>query len=317
MDNENITEARPPLTLRILRSPASLLILGIVLMTLAAVLAGRVQVDVEKVLRADGFAAAPLVGALCNIPITIFAYWLFVRFVEGRPFSDFALPRAGRELGAGLLLGAGLMSLMIAVMAAIGDYHVVGTLPFSSAFFAAGLSVTSGVREEILARGIIFRQLERGLGSPIALGLSAFLFGLAHIANPHSSWFAGIAIAIEAGILLGAVYMATRRLWAAIGVHAAWNFFQGGVYGVPISGLDAPGLLRSTRTGPDLLTGGGFGAEASIIALVVATAAGLAILWLAWRRGRFIQPFWVRRRALSGGAAAGAIPAAPPGTSPR
>jgi hypothetical protein len=312
MESEMTTDGRPPLWLRILRSPASLLILGIVLMTLAAVLAGVIQFEVEAVLRGDGLAVAPLVGALCNIPITVSAYWLFVHFVEGRPFSDFALPGAGRELGAGLLLGAGLMSLMIAVMAAIGDYHIVGTMPLSSACLAAGLSVTSGVNEEILARGIIFRQLERGLGSPIALGLSAFLFGLAHIANPHSSWFAAIAIAIEAGILLGAVYMATRRLWAAIGVHAAWNFFQGGVYGVPISGLDAPGLLRSTRTGPDLLTGGAFGAEASIIALVVATAAGLAILWLAWRRGRFIQPFWVRRRRVT----AGAIPAAPPGTSP-
>src|SRR3546814_4514721 len=90
-------------------------------------------------------------------------------------------------------------------------------------------------------RGVIFRLIERWLGSWIALAISAALFGAGHLANPNASWFAAVCIALEAGIMLGAIYMVTRRLWAAVGIHAAWNFTQGGIYGIAISGLDTQG----------------------------------------------------------------------------
>jgi hypothetical protein len=289
-------DAKPSLWLRLLRAPLTLLILGFVLILLAQVGAFLVKDRIEIDLIRDGVAAAPLLAAVPYVAIVVLAYWLFVHFVEGAPFRDFAPHGAARELGLGLALGAGLMSAIVAIMALIGVYRVTGFGAAASLYWIAGLSLTSGVGEEILARGIIFRQIERGLGSVIALAISALLFGFAHIANPGSSWFAALAIALEAGILLGAVYMATRRLWAAIGVHAAWNFFQGGVYGVPVSGLKAVGLLVSVRNGPALLTGGAFGAEASLVALVVATAAGLLILRFAWRRGQWVHPFWTRRR---------------------
>src|SRR3546814_14021170 len=89
-------------------------------------------------------------------------------------------------------------------------------------------------------RGVIFRLIERWLGSWIALAISAALFGAGHLANPNASWFAAVCIALEAGIMLGAIYMVTRRLWAAVGIHAAVNFTPGGVYGIAISGLDTP-----------------------------------------------------------------------------
>jgi membrane protease YdiL (CAAX protease family) len=101
--------------------------------------------------------------------------------------------------------------------------------------------------------------------------------------------------------MLAAIYMITRRLWAAIGLHAAWNFTQGGIYGIPVSGGAMDGVLRPDIRGSDLLTGGAFGAEASLPAIVVATAFGLAVIYVAWRRGQFIAPSWVRR---SQGAAA-------------
>jgi membrane protease YdiL (CAAX protease family) len=105
-----------------------------------------------------------------------------------------------------------------------------------------------------------------------------------------------VAIMLEAGIMLAAIYMITRRLWAAIGLHAAWNFAQGGIYGIPVSGGAMDGVLRPDIRGSDLLTGGAFGAEASLPAIVVATAFGLAVIYVAWRRGQFIAPSWVRRR---------------------
>jgi uncharacterized protein len=97
-----------------------------------------------------------------------------------------------------------------------------------------------------------------------ALVISGLVFGLLHVANPNATLLAGLAIAIEAGILLGGVYMLTRRLWLAMGLHLAWNLTQGGVYGVAVSGHAMDGLLESALSGPAWLSGGAFGAEASV-----------------------------------------------------
>jgi membrane protease YdiL (CAAX protease family) len=157
------------------------------------------------------------------------------------------------------------------------------------------MAVMSGTFEEILFRGVILRQLERLVGTWLALGITAMLFGAVHLANPGASLFAGFAIAIEAGILLGAAYLVTRRLWLAIGLHAGWNFTQGWVFSVPVSGGEAPlGLLVTRRVGPDWLTGGDFGLEASAVAMVVATLAGLLLLRRAALRGEVRPPPWRR-----------------------
>ena len=79
--------------------------------------------------------------------------------------------------------------------------------------------------------------------------------------NPEATWIAVLCIAVEAGVLLAAAYITTRRLWLPIGLHFAWNFTQGGIFGVPVSGFRVRGLLKSTLTGPELLSGGAFGAE--------------------------------------------------------
>jgi len=84
-----------------------------------------------------------------------------------------------------------------------------------------------------------------------------------------------------------------------MGLHAAWNFTQGEVFDIPVSGLDQHGLVAAKIAGPALLTGGSFGLEASLLTLIVATGAGAGILWLAIRRGELVEPRWVRRR-LSG-----------------
>ena len=157
------------------------------------------------------------------------------------------------------------------------------------------IAIVSGTIEETLFRGILLRHLEKLIGTSGALAITSALFGLVHIVNPDATWFSSFAIALEAGILLGAAYLYTRRLWLAVGIHAAWNFTQGWVFSVPVSGGDAPlGLLITRRVGPDWLTGGAFGLEASVPALVMATGAGIVLLVLAHRRGHFIAPIWRR-----------------------
>ena len=94
---------------------------------------------------------------------------------------------------------------------------------------------------------------------------------------------------------VGAAYLLTRRLWLAIGIHAAWNFTQGWVFSIPVSGGDAPlGLLITRRIGPDWLTGGDFGLEASVVAILVATLAGVLMLRRALANGQVVAPKWRR-----------------------
>ena len=131
-----------------------------------------------------------------------------------------------------------------------------------------------------------------------SLAISAVFFGAAHIANPAATLWSSAAIAIEAGILLALVYHVTRSLWACAGLHAAWNIMQGTVYGIPVSGTHADGFLVSTRTGPDWLSGGAFGAEASVVALACGVAVSAVLLVIALRRGSIVAPSW-RRRAVS------------------
>ena len=161
-----------------------------------------------------------------------------------------------------------------------------------------GLGFAAAFFEEIIVRGVIFRITEESLGTWLAVAISAAFFGLSHMLNPESSWFAALCIAVEAGILLAAAFLTTRRLWLPIGLHFAWNFTQGGIFGVPVSGGTVRGILKSTLTGPEPLSGGKFGAEASIFAVLVCTSMAIYLMVRAARNGQIIRPFWSRTKTV-------------------
>src|SRR5207249_18128 len=149
--------------------------------------------------------------------------------------------------------------------------------------------IQSGVMEEITFRLIILRLIWRAFGLESALAVSAILFGVAHITNPNASWFAAIAIAIEAGVMLAGFYILTGRIWAAVGVHAGWNFTQGWIYSAAVSGTSGfeggPLNVEPVHGVSEVISGGGFGPEASFAGLLVGTVVGALTLWLAWKRG--------------------------------
>ena len=275
---------------RIIHFPPMTLVVALGVMAGASVIATGLAAAVGA--RSNGQWA--IIGGSIVAAVFMLAYIGFGRLVEHRQLSDVSLKGAPVELLAGLAIGALLFSLVVAVIALLGGYQVVGTRPASVLYPIIGLSIVSGVTEEIMLRGLFFRIIENWLGSWVALVLSAALFGALHLGNPNATLVAGGAIAIEAGVMLAAIYMVTRRLWAAIGLHAAWNFTQGGVFGIPVSGFDVQGLLVPRITGPELLTGGDFGAEASLPAMLICTAFGIALLVIAARRGQVIQPYWRR-----------------------
>ncbi|HKX42228.1 MAG TPA: type II CAAX endopeptidase family protein [Burkholderiaceae bacterium] len=251
-----------------------------------------------------GRPADIVLGALVACLLGWAAYRLYVRLIERRPGVEFGRQGALREFGSGLALGAALFSAVIGVLGALGSYRVAGWRGPQVLIAPLAISIGAAVIEELLFRGVIFRIVEATFGTWIALAISALLFGAAHLGNENASWLAAAAIALEAGVMLGAAYVLTRRLWLPIGIHAAWNFTQGGIFSVAVSGGKTTGLLEATLTGPEWLTGGAFGAEASVVAMVLCTALGVWLLVLAAWRGRFIAPFWMRRATAQAAAAA-------------
>jgi len=280
-----------PLWLRILQFPlVRLFLLGLVLFVLAGISNGFWE---------DRFADRPLIGiamAALMAAIGLAVYAAFVKFVERRPVSELALPMMGRELGLGMLGGVVLYSVCVLILMLLGVYRIEGVNPLALMLPSVAMALSSGIFEELLHRGTIFRNVEELLGSWIALMVSALFFGLRHLSNADGNMVGALAITIEAGLLLAALYLLTRRLWLSIGFHMAWNFTQSGVFSGSVSGaFEQPGLLKAVIEGPELLTGGKFGMEASIVALLVCTTTGIVMLIAAVRRGNIVQPSWKRR----------------------
>ena len=236
-----------------------------------------------------GKGATPLQRAVDFLSIelgsSVIAYLILVGLVERRSPRELSLRTLSSYGLAGLAGGFLLFSTVVGVLWLCGSYHVLGTNPqvdWLSGVLIAG--VGAGVAEEIITRGVLFRIVEEGLGTWWALAISALFFGGAHIFNPGATLWSSLAIAIEAGILLALIYHVTRTLWACIGLHAAWNITQGTIYGIPVSGTSANGWLLSSRTGPDWLSGGVFGAEASVVALLACSTVSAGLLIIALRR---------------------------------
>lgn len=226
------------------------------------------------------------------------AYKLLIVRLGESPRDDLEVTDLLPGLGKGVLAGLVIFSLVVGIAFALGIYKIVGAGDVTGMPAAlVAVAIVPAFTEELLFRGILFRWIEEFAGSWAALGLTSALFGLAHILNPGATWFSSLAIAVEAGLLLGAVYMLTRSLWMPIGLHAAWNFVEGPVFGVPVSGGPASGAVRALITGPQLLSGGPFGLEGSVIAVVVATTAGVWFLRLAIKRGELVAPSWGRHQA--------------------
>ncbi len=228
-------------------------------------------------------------------------FLLASRWLERRSLSEVGLPgqRWWRQLLLGFLLGGGLMGAVIGVLALAGFYRITSIEPlYGNQFFlflaSFLLFLAAAVQEEVIFRGILFRLLERTLGSWIALILSALSFGAVHLANPHATLISALAIMLTAGVILAAIYLLTRSLWWVIGLHLGWNFFEGPIFGAQISGLTTPALFHASTTGPQAWTGGDFGPEAGLVAILIVGSVGVLLCILAARQHRIMTPNWLQ-----------------------
>ncbi len=221
--------------------------------------------------------AAALVGLYAGL----------VRWMEHRAARELA-PRV-IQAAAGIVLGVALFSIVFGLLHVIGVVRWQGLSGHFDVTMLA-VSILAGVGEELAFRGALFRIVEEGFGTTGALVTSAVVFGLLHALNPGATVVSTTAIAIEAGILLGAAYALTRNLWFPIGLHSGWNFTEGGIFGVSVSGgPTGKGIFSVSLAGHRLLTGGSFGPEASVVAIAVCLAAGIVLLVLTVRRGHWMS----------------------------
>jgi membrane protease YdiL (CAAX protease family) len=265
---------------------------------LAAVVGTQIAMrELSRISPVSARDATALAAALLLSAALTGVYVLLVRCLEQRAASELAPWPGLTLLPAGAVGGLAVFCITYGLLWWLGDAQWQGPGGPAGLLPALSMAILAGVGEELMFRGGVFRILEGSLGTAAALILSAAVFGGMHAANHGATLVSTGAIALEAGVLLGAAYAATRSLWLPIGLHLGWNFTEGGLFGASVSGGHThPGLVQMPLAGPDWATGGVFGPEASLVAVGVCLLAASMLIVLAIRRGQWIaMPFSLAR----------------------
>ena len=248
------------------------------------------------------------VGHLQTNVAIIITIWLASRFIDRRRFSETGIyfkKSWWMDFGFGLLLGIILMTIIFLVEQALGWVTISETYrtespeqSFTTAIiFTALFFLSVGIAEELAFRGYLLPNLAEGLNSRLikpnaAIMISwiftSVIFGIGHLVNPNATLVSAINIALG-GIFLGFAYVLTGSLAIPVGLHISWNFFQGNVFGFPVSGSTewSTTFVAVEQSGPEFWTGGPFGPEGGLIGLL-GFLSGMAItaLWIRFRNGR-------------------------------
>lgn len=256
----------------------------------------------QAVYAVEGRPWSELVAGVGAAVAGVFVYRWIVGRTERRTVGELAWAGAGRAIGWGTVLGVAMFGAVIANIAFLGHYTVDGIGSPTGAVGLVGFMAAAAVAEELLFRGVLLRLIEGRFGTWIALSFTALLFGLIHLVNPNATLLGALAIAVEAGGMLGAAYIATRSLWLPIGLHFGWNTAASAIFSTEVSGNGTPqGLLDAATSGPIAVSGGVFGPEGSAYAVGFGTILMVVFLWIAKRRGHIVP---LRRRAERDDAAA-------------
>ena len=258
---------------------------------------------------AGGLPDGPLAQILSSLITTaamLGAAVLAARRLDRRKFADYGFHFNRRwwlDLGFGLALGALLMGLIFLVEWGLGWIQMEGmqvnrapAWPWGAWMLSdAVLFLCVGIYEEFFTRGYLLRNLAEAFRTRriqpraallLAYLISSSIFGLLHLANQNASLISTLNL-VAAGLFLGLGYVLTGELAISIGLHITWNFFQGTVFGFPVSGgAPAASLIGITQLGPAWATGGDFGPEAGALGLTAMLLGSLAIgLWVRASRG--------------------------------
>ncbi len=256
------------------------IILGLLVCFIAFILAQQV---VGKILEWTSLEKnyRNLIKGIIASAVVIGTYILLFTRLEKRDINELSIKGATEYIITGSAIGIALQSITIVVMVIAGDFTIISVNPVSNMILPFTISFSVAIFEEILIRGIIFRILEEKFGSYISLIISAIIFGVLHLANTNSTILSSLCVGIERGLLIGAAYIYARNLWFPIAIHFSWNFMQSGIFGaITLGNENTSSLFTSRVTGNYWVTGGQFGPEGTIQAVVICLLGFLLLLHL-------------------------------------
>ena len=258
-------------------------------------------------------ATVPLFLALKNIPlfsnnkdllsllITLFSFvfisllvFFRVKVIEKRSLSSIGFNKNNwlKKYSLGFLIGLSMMSIIVLILLPFGYITIeknpiqpVGVSAIASVLVILFGWIIQGATEEIVTRGWLLNVLSTKYNIGVGLLISSTLFGLMHLTNPNVNYIAVINI-ILVGLFYGLYVIKTNDLWAVCGMHSAWNFAQGNIFGFKVSGLDVSvgSLIDLNLVGSDFVTGGIFGPEAGITATFILLASIGILLFIDKKR---------------------------------
>ena len=266
----------------------------LLLQTLILILLGAVISIIGNILGLADITGNLVWGQIVNLVVITGSVYIARRWLDKRSFESLGLKlniQALLDTLAGIGITFVQMGFIYFVMFGLGwltfegfawefdpiNDVVTGVLTFLIGFILVGWN------EELMSRGYHLQTIASGLNLFWGVVISSAVFGLLHLGNPNATWVSAAGI-FFAGIYLAYGYIRTKQLWLPIGLHIGWNFFEGVVFGFPVSGLDIYALLRIKVTGPVLWTGGAFGPEAGLIVLPSLLVGGLLIFWFTKNR---------------------------------
>ncbi|RII15299.1 CAAX amino terminal protease self- immunity [Streptomyces sp. YIM 130001] len=256
-------------------------------------LTGMAGVGLVSGLTATGPGPVPVLGAVAAVAV----YWAVMRFVARRSAPEIARTGARREALLGGAVGLGFMLVSVLLVSVLGGYSFswAGNGFLSVVWSAVMMQIGAAVTEELMFRGLALQALEQVWGSRAAIVITGLLFGVAHLSAPGASAWGALAIALQAGVMLGVAFLWRRSIWFVVGLHFAWNTTQQ-LLGIPLSGHTPEGLFSVDAHGSALLTGGTFGLEASIVPVLIGVLITVPMVVLARRSGGLLPGRRARRR---------------------
>ena len=203
------------------------------------------------------------------------ALWVATKFIDRKPLMSIGLSVKDKtnEMLIGLAFALAFIGGLFAILWLIGAINVTGYVGFKPGVFIVSMMLfMAAFDEELIFRGYILNNMMDATNNRwIALAGSSVLFALLHAGNPSiwSTWVPMTEL-FAAGFILGISYTFTKNLWFPTFFHFGWNFFQG-LFGFEISGLNVDSWKvinhENTSNVPDIVSGGSFGIEGSVITL--------------------------------------------------
>jgi len=247
-------------------------------------------------LQATNTLAHYSIAAVLMAPAVLFITYLFVVYLDNRPFSTLGLNTKGSwaaEVAFGAILPVAIISLLFVITYCAKWIRITGTLFEQSPVSIAGvilgtvvLMIAIAIGEEVVIRGYVLQTIESAYGKAAAVIISSVIFSSLHFLNPGAGIISWIGVT-SAGFVFAYAYLATRRLWLPIAMHFGWNFTLGPIYGFRVSGMSIPSWIEQYTTGPRWWLGGLFGPEAGVWVIVSLLLMTLGIWWFS---KRFYRP---------------------------